>query len=925
MKTINLESEIQWVSHYLPHQGTLQYFVHHNPLEAFEKYPFEKACSLAKIVYKGKMFLEQKEYLNYIRLEKISQSALLDQLHEIQQIYPISSKLKNTDLFLNLMLSPPELTVESLIQKHLGKHQPDLVAEISQHVQGLCPSQNEADEYYSATYKDLILEQDGIDIDQKINPILAKFLSSYTDPGATYWKNEYTEKGLWECFQENYRSAFILENTQAKAIHQELQGQHIRELNTDQLILYYANKLCIEDSNLKKYLLAMSLRLRGWAGLFTVLEHEPQQILDQKIFSLKEFLLVKLLLEYLVCSKHIAQFHTGLLGAYTENQKQAETQRYQSEWVYLVLHFLSINHDLDEQLWPEDLSQQGLMVSQLRLLMQKERFEIYQKSLEKTYIDHCFNAFKYSFQLKEAPKKRIKFQYVSCIDDREGSVRRYIEQVEPESETFGVAGHFEMNMYFKGFNEIRFRKLCPGNTQETFNVIQTKRHKKRLSGVYARLLQNVSTHSKFSIFAYFITLSLGILSIVPFLLKVFFPGLDLSIRRKFKKVFLYQMDLIDLVFIDQGNPEGINYQEGAQKVFQLLKTIDLSKAFGEFVYLVGHGSSSINNPHEYAYNCGACGGGKARPNGRIFSLIANHPEVRRIIFEDYGLKILPETVFMGGYHDTCNDTVVWFDGSLTPDQALKHKINAEKIKQAMHLNASERAHKFHNIAANLGTEASYRRVSLRSNDLTEARPEYNHATNALCVIGRRDLTKKIFLDRRAFLSSYNPDSDDSEGSLLADVMAAVVPVCAGINLEYYFSRVDSEVFGCGSKLNHNITNNYAVMSGFASDLRLGLSKQMVEIHDPRRILLLIESRPEIVLLIMRKNQRLNHLIRNHWLSLMVYDSKNNSFYLFKKNDFIEMNADDLDRSATPFYAASEDIHSDYLNLIPIAILDKQSE
>jgi uncharacterized protein YbcC (UPF0753/DUF2309 family) len=38
------------------------------------------------------------------------------------------------------------------------------------------------------------------------------------------------------------------------------------------------------------------------------------------------------------------------------------------------------------------------------------------------------------------------------------------------------------------------------------------------------------------------------------------------------------------------------------------------------------------------------------------------------------------------------------------------------------------------------------------------------------------------------------------GGLLAALLGAAGPVCAGINLEYYFSYVDNERYGSGTKL-----------------------------------------------------------------------------------------------------------------------------
>ncbi len=41
----------------------------------------------------------------------------------------------------------------------------------------------------------------------------------------------------------------------------------------------------------------------------------------------------------------------------------------------------------------------------------------------------------------------------------------------------------------------------------------------------------------------------------------------------------------------------------------------------------------------------------------------------------------------------------------------------------------------------------------------EPRPELGHGTNSLCIVGSRDLTKGLFLDRRAFLNSYDYSTD----------------------------------------------------------------------------------------------------------------------------------------------------------------------
>src|SRR5205814_950645 len=110
------------------------------------------------------------------------------------------------------------------------------------------------------------------------------------------------------------------------------------------------------------------------------------------------------------------------------------------------------------------------------------------------------------------------------------------------------------------------------------------------------------------------------------------------------------------------------------------------------------------------------------------------------------------------------------------------------------------------------------------------------------------------LDRRSFLVSYDPTQDGIDHAILARILGAVVPVCEGINLQYYFSSIDSQGWGSGTKLPHNITSMLGVMDGAASDLRTGLPWQGVEIHEPFRLLFVIETTPEAIEEIMESNE-----------------------------------------------------------------------
>jgi uncharacterized protein YbcC (UPF0753/DUF2309 family) len=168
--------------------------------------------------------------------------------------------------------------------------------------------------------------------------------------------------------------------------------------------------------------------------------------------------------------------------------------------------------------------------------------------------------------------------------------------------------------------------------------------------------------------------------------------------------------------------------------------------------------------------------------------------------------------------------------------------------------------------------------------LFEPRPEYNHATNSLCIVGRRELTEHVFLDRRSFLNSYNPHLDQ-DGRFLSNILKAAAPVCGGINLEYFFSRVDNQKLGAGSKLPHNVMGLFGVANGSEGDLRPGLPRQMVEIHDPLRLMMIVEQSKEIILKAIKVNEATYEWFKNHWIHLISIDPKTREISIFQNEEF----------------------------------------
>jgi uncharacterized protein YbcC (UPF0753/DUF2309 family) len=213
-----------------------------------------------------------------------------------------------------------------------------------------------------------------------------------------------------------------------------------------------------------------------------------------------------------------------------------------------------------------------------------------------------------------------------------------------------------------------------------------------------------------------------------------------------------------------------------------------------------------------------------------------------------------------------------------------HQENIATFKKALDLNAKERSRRFDSVDSSLQPEVIHEQIRTRSVSIFEPRPELNHATNALCIVGRRELSKGIFLDRRSFLNSFDYEVDP-KGNYLLSILNAAAPVCGGINLEYYFSRVDGEKLGAGTKLPHNVMGLFGVANGIDGDLRPGLPSQMTEVHDPIRLLILVEHFPEVVLETIQRNPATYEWFINDWVNLVSIHPETKQASVFKQGKF----------------------------------------
>ncbi|TFG74824.1 MAG: DUF2309 family protein, partial [Flavobacteriales bacterium] len=117
-----------------------------------------------------------------------------------------------------------------------------------------------------------------------------------------------------------------------------------------------------------------------------------------------------------------------------------------------------------------------------------------------------------------------------------------------------------------------------------------------------------------------------------------------------------------------------------------------------------------------------------------------------------------------------------------------------------------------------------------------------------------------------------------------------------INNHYYFSTVDNDKFGGGTKITHNITGKFGVVQGNGGDLKMGLPLQSLcksdneMYHQPLRLSVLIQAPVDRVNNILARNENLKTLLDNEWIYLLVMDPlRQNDIQCYKKNmELVEM-------------------------------------
>ena len=475
---------------------------------------------------------------------------------------------------------------------------------------------------------------------------------------------------------------------------------------------------------------------------------------------------------------------------------------------------------------------------------------------------------------QEKTSSRLLAQMVFCIDVRSERIRRHIEAVSNEIETFGFAGFFGMPIEFVELGETSGRSHVPALISPQFKVHEevdvegpdaTQAAIKRRSEL--RLLQKAWKEfqaSAASCFAFVETT--GLLHCFSLLMRsvgkasAWATPLQVTMGRDRGRLSPSLRDL---------DKQGVDLSRKAEIAESVLRGIGIVDSFGRLIVLCGHGSQTENNPLKAGLDCGACCGHSGEPNARFAAKLLNNSEVRGLLAER-GIPIPLDTHFVAALHNTTTDEIEFFDTHLVP---ATHQPDLQELRSIVESGSQRNRQERLSLLPGRTTDDLLR----RGEDWSEVRPEWGLAGNAAFIAAPRTLTEAVSLDGRSFLHSYDHHSD-SGYAVLEQIMTAPLVVANWINMQYYASTVDPVHFGSGNKTVHNVVGRFGVFSGNGGDLMTGLPWQSVHDgqhyqHHPLRLLAVVAAPREAIDDIIGSHDVLRNLLTNGWMHLVAVEDR----------------------------------------------------
>ena len=892
----------------LPDQGPIGVFVHHNTLHALQHLPFHAAVQQGAALVGARAYLPLEEFRRHFETGRIEADDLhraLDAALGDSAATPVALGLTRRDLWWTLLrhdIDVDDVAGLGFLRQHGPRaHEAMLLAAEARLVGHLRPARPVP---LPVRHRDALVALGAGDTDVAVHAELIRLSAVFLDHGQALQAMPARSRGFLGAVAYLFEAGSP-EPTSCPGVRDDIRQAVAAGMTSRAVIDAALLALGVDEASVESYVLATALALPGWAGMFSRLERHPHEHVADGRALLEDFLAVRLAHERRAIEASARA--AGLPVAWPALRALADAPTASSlpldAWLLAGLAREGGRSEADVAAMADESL--DALWREVDACSRVARQQVWQEAFEGRYRRQVLDGLAHmrAATVDTTPDAtRPDAQFLFCIDEREESLRRAIDEQPGHHDTFGVAGFFGLAIDFQGLDDRSPAAYCP--------VVVTPQHEVHEAPVYTdRGWQAVRAglrvrwqasgrglhrRSRTLSGGAGLSLLIGPLAAATAIARVLAPRWSLAWRDRVQQRLvprpatrLSPLHVGELggTTSSRGKQVGFALDEAADRVCAVLQSIGLVHNLARVIVVLGHGSTSLNNPHESAHDCGACGGRRGGANARLFAEMANRLEIRAAV-RARGIDIPADVWFVGALHDTADDSIVYADLEHLPaTHAADFDAARAMLERARGVSAAERARRFDDAPLGLSPTQALQHVQARAAHMAQPRPEYGHCTNASCVVGRRTLTRGLHLDRRAFLVSYDP-TVDRDDRILERILAAVGPVGAGISLEYFFSSVDNERYGCGTKLPHNVTGLIGVMAGHQSDLRTGLPLQMVELHEPMRLLLVVEATPESLLAVAGRQPEVCELVVKEWVQLVSVHPQTGAMMHFANGGFV---------------------------------------